>query len=340
MLHVFARSRSPKFAILLAFVVAMALSACGGAVATPTAAPTMPPIDTALKIGMQPWIGYGPWWIAQEKGLFKKHGLNVELVDFTKDVDLADALAAGKIHAGNVATHTAIKMMNKDIKIKLILFMDASYEADAMLTGPEIKTVADLKGKKIAFEEGSTSDLLLTYALIENGLSKKDIQAVPTAAADAGAALLNGSVDVAITYEPFISAVLSEKKDLGIFYSGKNKPGLISDFLVVPEGVLAQRGDAIKALMLAWRDAVEFLHTNPAEGRAIIAKAVGSPPEELQTAFAGVKIYTPAENKQIASSGDLTAAYLAAAEALRKMEPNAVKSIPDPAKVLTVEYLP
>lgn len=62
--------------------------------------------------------------------MFAKHGLDVKLVPFTTDADLDAALAANKIQAGNIATHTAIKLIqNNKTDMKLILFMDQSMPA-------------------------------------------------------------------------------------------------------------------------------------------------------------------------------------------------------------------
>lgn len=46
-----------------------------------------------VRIGTQPWIGYGPWWIAKEQGIFEKNGLQVELVDFVEDKEVNAAFA-------------------------------------------------------------------------------------------------------------------------------------------------------------------------------------------------------------------------------------------------------
>ncbi len=63
--------------------------------------------------------------------------------------------------------------------MKIVSLLDFSLKADAILAGSDIKSVADLKGKNIAFEEGTTSDILLNYALASNGMTIDDIVRVP-----------------------------------------------------------------------------------------------------------------------------------------------------------------
>jgi NitT/TauT family transport system substrate-binding protein len=269
------------FALVL--VAAFMLTACG--------APAKPAV---VRIGTQPWIGYGPWWIAKEKGIFEKYGLQVELVDFVEDKEVNAAFASGDMDAANLATHTALKLYASGLDLKLILIEDASYQADAVIAPSSITSIADLKGKKVAYEEGTTSDLLINYALSQNGLTLADIEPIFMPASDAGSTLIAGQVDVAVTYEPYISAALAGNSDLKVLYSAAERPGLISDVLVINPKLDPKTATA---LLKVWDEALAFYKSNPDEAKAIIAAAVGSAPEELQTAFDGVQFYSLAESK-------------------------------------------
>jgi NitT/TauT family transport system substrate-binding protein len=278
-------NRTSRFMVWLVLVLlSTMLAACG----------KQEPVT--VRIGTQPWIGYGPWWIAKEQGIFEKNGLAVELVDFVEDKEVNAAFASGNMEAANLATHTAIKLFAAGVDLKIILLEDASYEADAVVAPSSVPSIADLKGKKVAYEEGTTSDLLLNYALMQNGMSVADIEPVFMPASDAGATLIAGQVDLAVTYEPYISAALAENSDLQLLYTAAERPGLISDVLVVP-GSLSP--EVIEKLRKVWDEALAFYKENPEQAKAIIANNVGSSPEELITAFDGVKFYDLAENKQL-----------------------------------------
>ncbi|MEW5961779.1 MAG: ABC transporter substrate-binding protein [Chloroflexota bacterium] len=290
-----------------------------------------------FKIATQPWIGYGPWYIALDQGFFEKRGLKVELVEFATDQDLNSGLAAGKFDGANIATHTSIILRQAGVDVKAVLLMDASYQADAMIAGEGIGAIADLKGKKVAFEEGTTSDILLTYALMQNGMSKADITPVPMPASDAGAAAIAGQVDVAVTYEPYISAALAQGKGYRILYSAAEKPGLISDVFVFPQKVLAEEPEAVKAMLLAWQDAYDFLQANPDQGQQIIAGAVGSDLAEFKTAWQGVKLYDLAESKQM-FGGEIEETYKQIGEVL--VASGGATAVPDPNEVFDASFLP
>lgn len=304
--------------ILVVVTAALLLAACA-------AQPSRP---TRVRIGTQPWIGYGPWWIAQEQGLFAKHGLEVELVDFVEDKEVNAAFASGQMDAANLATHTAIKLFAAGVDLRIVLFEDASYEADAIVAPSALASVADLRGKKVAYEEGTTSDLLLNYALAQNGMSRADIVPVFMPAADAGATLIAGQVDVAVTYEPYISAALAQNSDLRLLYTAAERPGLISDVLVVRANL---DRDVVTALLRVWDEALAFYNRNPAEAKAIIARAVGAPPEELQTAFDGVRFYTLADSKA-GVRGEFAALLRDVAEVSRSI--GLFETIPDLEKIV------
>jgi NitT/TauT family transport system substrate-binding protein len=169
--------------------------------------------------------------------------------------------------------------------------------ADAILSDGSVTSIPELKGKQVAYEEGTTSDLLLNYALAANGMTVADIQKVPMPAADAGSALIAGKVPVAVTYEPYLTTAKSQNPKVKMIYSASVEPGLISDVLVVNEKFLQEKPGQILALVKTWGAAEADYEANTKDDRAIIAQAVGDTPENLATAFEGVKFYSLAENK-------------------------------------------
>jgi NitT/TauT family transport system substrate-binding protein len=256
------------------------------------------PEPGAVKMGIEPWLGYGQWHIAAKKGLFKRAGLDsVEIVNFTTDADINAALAAGQLQCGNIATHTAMNFIAAGLPIKIVALLDVSKTADAMISDGSVTDIKGLKGKQVAYEEGTTSDILLNYALAENGMTIADIEKVPMPAADAGAALIAGKVPVAVTYEPYLTLAMQQNKAVKMIYSAGEDPGLISDVFVVRDEFLAEKPGQVVALLKAWDAALADYRADTQGGRAIISEAVGAKPEELATAFDGVVFYSLAENK-------------------------------------------
>ena len=300
-----------------ATAIAIGLLASSAAHAADAAIPTTPEAGS-FKLGIEPWLGYGQWDIADSKGLFKANGLpDVQIVNFSEDKDINAALASGQLDAANIATHTAMGMVAAGLPVKIVLLLDVSMTADAIIAGKDITTIADLKGKQVAFEEGTTSDILLKYALAKNGMSVADIQPVPMPAADAGSALIAGKVPVAVTYEPYLTAAKAQNKDIKLIFSAGIDPGLISDVLVVRDDVIKTRPGQVLAMVKSWDAALASYKSDTPGGRAIIAKAVGSSVDDLNTAFDGVRYYSLAENKD-ALTGDFSTKTFADVEAAAK----------------------
>lgn len=216
-----------------------------------------------IKLGLQPWLGYGPLWVAQEQGFFDAHGLDVDLATFNWDQDMAAALASGNLDVVAYATNGVISNFNQGVDQKGFLIMDLSFEADAIIAGKDITSIEDLRGKRVAFESGATSDLLMNYALKVNGMSLADIDHVPMGASEAGLALVAGRVDVAVSYEPYISTALSVSDENSVLFTAAEKPGLISDLLTASSEWIDAHPDEVKGLILAWDDAVRFIREKP-----------------------------------------------------------------------------
>lgn len=247
---------------------------------------------TEVAIGTQPWIGYGPFWIADEQGFDTDHGVDIELVNFSTDQDLESGFASGKFQAANNANNTLIRLADLGLDYKIVLMEDVSLEADAVVScNPDIRSIEDVEGAKVAFEEFSVSDVLFNYALNEAGLSIDSIDYVPLPAADAGTAAVAGRVDVAVTYEPYLQAAVKEGEDCEIIYTAGENPGLISDALAINTEFAESDPEAVTGVLQAWGDAVDYYNENTEDAQAIIAENVGSKPEDLGSTFQGVELF-------------------------------------------------
>jgi NitT/TauT family transport system substrate-binding protein len=283
---------------LFAAAALLAVASAAPFASQPAMAQDLPVEPGVFKLAISPWLGYGMWYVAQEKGFFKANGLEgVELTNFVEDKDMGAAVAAGQVDGDNESIQQLLAKVQAGIPIKGVLLLDASTKADAILVNEEIKSVADLKGKQVAFERGSTSDLLLNYVLQKNGMTIDDVKVLPMPAASAGTAIISGTVPAAVTYEPYISAAITADKSIKVLAEAGEAPGLISDVLAIPEETLKKKPGQVQAMLKSWDQALEYYRAHTEEGRAIIAKGVGTEPADLATAFDGVSYYSVGESQ-------------------------------------------
>ncbi|WP_157993009.1 ABC transporter substrate-binding protein [Leucobacter luti] len=259
----------------------------------------------AIRMGTQPWLGYGQWYVAEDQGFFTDRGVDVALSSFNADADVNAALAANRLDMANVGAQAALQFIEQGLDVSIVLMLDSATEADAILSGPGVSEVTDLAGKKVAFERGATSEILLAEALDAAGMSFDDVEVVEASADKVAPMLLAGRVDAGVTYEPYVSEALGADAGVSALVTAGEFPGLITDVLVVRNEVLDERPDEVREVLGAWDDAVTFTADHTAEAREIIATGVGSDVADLETAFDGVHYYSLAENREL-----LTGTYL------------------------------
>ena len=177
-------------------------------------------------MGIEPWLGYGQWHIAAKKDLFKAQGLeSVKIINFNTDADRNEALATGQL-AMLQYRHLYGRWISSLPACRSRSWRCSTCRRRPMPSFPTARStdIKGLKGKQVAYEEGTTSDILLNYALSQNGMIIADIEKVPMPAADAGSALIAGKVPVAVTYEPYLTLAMQQNPKVKMIYSaGENR---------------------------------------------------------------------------------------------------------------------
>jgi NitT/TauT family transport system substrate-binding protein len=164
--------------------------------------------------------------------------------------------------------------MKPGIGLRYVMAVDNSKGGDGIVATKDITTVEGLKGKKVAFEQGSVSQFFLNALLKDAGLSQTDIEPVNMAATDAGVAFAAGQVDAAVTWEPALSQ--GAKAENGhILLTSADKPGLITDVVAATDATLKDKSEDVKAFVRAWYRALDFIKSNPDEANVLMAQGVG-----------------------------------------------------------------
>jgi NitT/TauT family transport system substrate-binding protein len=253
-----------------------------------------------IRIAYPIWVGFGPIYLAQAKGFFKAQGVDVELsvIDDTK-VGMT-ALAAKRIEAYGATPNTVLLYVKPDNRFTMVMTVDDSKGGDGVVARKEIASIKDLKGKRVAFLEGSIAQFYLNYLLKREGLSEKDVSVVNMGSTgDAGAAFVAGRVDAAVVWEPWLSKGKSAPHGHLLIDSSKT-PGLIVDTLAFREDVVKSRPEDVRKIVRAVGQAVDFFKTNRQESLAIMTKGLGGwlkEPKDFEEALSGAVLLGLAENR-------------------------------------------
>ena len=166
------------------------------------------PEAITLKVAYMP--NYGSLWAIENaiaQGYLDEEGITVELTEFQDGPTIIAAMESGSIDVGYIG-QGAHKLC---IQGKASIFaLSHISNGDAVIGGPNVKTIADLKGKKVAYSSGTSSEDILVNTLAKEGLTLKDIKAYDMDAASIVTAILSGGVDAAATWSPNSLKILEE----------------------------------------------------------------------------------------------------------------------------------
>src|SRR5207244_8521221 len=152
--------------LLSAALAVAAWGLVGGPVgSSPAAAET-------ISIAHSTWVGYGPLYIARDKGFFKKNGVDIDLIVMEDPKERFPTLMADRIQMIASTVDTALLYMKQPDDFQYVVAIDDSNGGDGIVANKDIKTVADLKGKNVAVNEGSVSEFYLNVLLQRAGLKE------------------------------------------------------------------------------------------------------------------------------------------------------------------------
>jgi NitT/TauT family transport system substrate-binding protein len=256
--------------------------------ATPVAAPTPAPTGPALKIAYSDWPGWVAWDIAEQKGWFKEEGVNVELKWFEYSPSM-DAFSAGKVDAVAMTNGDALVTGSSGAPSVAILINDFSNGNDMIVAKAGIKSVADLKGKKIGVEVGLVDHLLLLKALESVKLSEKDVKIVPMKTDQAAQTLKSGAVDAVAAWQPNSGTALKEVPGSSAVFTSANAPGLIYDVLAVnPKSLTEHKAEWAKVVKV-WFKVASYVKDpkNMDDSAKIMSARVGLAADDYKKLMGG-----------------------------------------------------
>ncbi|MDR5857670.1 sulfonate ABC transporter substrate-binding protein [Caballeronia sp. LZ062] len=185
------------------------LAAFGASALAPNAARADDAVKT-LRIGYQK---YGNFVVLRARGTLEKRlapqGITVQWLEFPAGPQLLEGLNAGAVDVGTVGETPPIFAQAAGVDFVYVGNEPSAPRAEAIVVPKDsaIRSVAQLRGKKIALNKGSNVHYLFVEALKKAGLAYTDIQPVYLAPADARAAFVQGSVDAWVIWDPYLAAI-------------------------------------------------------------------------------------------------------------------------------------
>jgi NitT/TauT family transport system substrate-binding protein len=253
-----------------------------------------------LKIGYSDWPGWVAWQIAIDKGWFKEAGVDAKFEWFDYSASM-DAFTAGKIDAVFMTNGDTLVTGAGGAKSAMILVTDYSNGNDMIIAKPGAKTLADLKGKKVAVEVGLVEHLLLRAGMQKAGMKPGDIDIVNSKTNEMPQVLASKDIAAVGAWEPIAGQARRAVPGAKAVYTSADVPGLIYDVLAVnPASVKSRRADWQKVVGL-WDRIVAYIEdpkTQP-DALQIMAARSGVTAAEYLPILKGTKLLTLAEGRAV-----------------------------------------
>ena len=215
--------------------------------------------DTVLRIGTNVWVGSEPLYLARELGYLDP--ATVQLVEYPSASEVLRAYRNQAIDGMVISLDELFGLAADGLQPRIILVVDVSHGADAIVGRSGMRTMQDLKGRSVAVESGALGAFVLSRALTLNGMQSSDVNVVHLESNEQPSAFEKGQVDAAVTFDPYRAQLL--RAGAATLFDSTRIPGEIVDLLAVRQSVLDKDPKHVQALLTGWFQAIDYMKREP-----------------------------------------------------------------------------
>jgi len=237
-------------------------------------------------MGATMWPGFEPFYVARELHFWRED--QIKLLEYTSTAELTRAFRNGTVDGGLLSLDEALRLIEDQQDVKVLVVTDISNGADVIMAKPEFHSMKDLRGHRIGAETTGLGAYVLFRALELSGLTPADVEIVPLEFSEQQPAFDRGLVDAVVTYEP-VRTQLKNAAARQIFDSTLI-PGEIVDVLVVRTTYLAKSPDNARLLVQAFYHALRYAREKPDDFVRIAAARENETPQEFRQSMTLLRV--------------------------------------------------
>lgn len=250
--------------------------------------------DRRLAIGIHPWPGYEPLFLAEHFGWLPAG------VVLHRGGSASEALAGlheGRLDGATLTLDEVLTARARGLPMSIVLVMNESVGADVVLARPDIPAPAALRGRRIAVERSAVGGIVLRELLAAGSLTESEVSLVDLPHDHQAAAWDAGLVDAVITYAP--TDALIERKGGRRIFDSRQFPGTIFDVLAIRHDRAS--ASQVRNLIGAHLRGLEHLRISRDDAIRRIAAWRGLSAAETERAFSGLALPDLEQNRRMLS---------------------------------------
>lgn len=209
---------------------------------------------------------------AEDRHLFAANGVTFSFKTYGTGPDTITDLLSKKVDIAGVAEYAVVAKAYERSDISVITSIDKSYVVRFVgLTGRGIRSVADIKGRKVGLLRGTVLEFYLGRFLDLNGMNIREVSLIDLPPDRAPGALASGSVDAVVTWEPYASRI-RDRHGNGIVSWPVQSGQAVYSVLICRNDWLGRHPDLVRRVLKSLAESEEFIVRHPAEAKAILQK--------------------------------------------------------------------
>lgn len=250
-----------------------------------------------LRIGGNRWLGYAPFYLADE--LQQLHSNGLRLVEYPNATGVLRGFRNGLLDAALLTLDEALALQSSGLDLELLLVTDISAGADALFARPPIMRISELKGQRIGVENTALGAFMLARVLDKAGLQRSDVKVIDLPVHEQVGALRHERIDAVISFAsegPALEALGARR-----IFDSREIPEEIIDVLVVERSRVDEESrERIKQL---WYESLDNWQQNRARSDPHLHTRLNLDPQSLKVTLDGLLMGDRALNQQMLNEG-------------------------------------